>query len=142
MRFSTRALLELVAFVAFVCMMLFALPDTAAFWSLIFTSLAVPSLAIPVIVYSRDNVRAFAIGVLSSFGLTPFALWFIPFASIIGSPLRLIDNPSPGDPTEVRAWKIFFAVILGSAVLTGLASVAVRHACRKRESNDNLVTDA
>jgi hypothetical protein len=135
MRFSTRRLFELVALLALLFAMLFALPDTPAFWSLVLTTLAVPSLAIPVIVYSHGNVRAFAIGVLSSFGLTPFALWFIPFAAIFGSPLQLMDSASPGGPAEVRAWKIFFAAILGWAVLTGLTSVAIRHACRKQESH-------
>jgi hypothetical protein len=132
MRFSISGLLAIVAFTATVCMMLFALPDTAAFWSLVLTALAVPSLAIPVIVYGHGNTRAFAIGVISSFGLTPFALWFVPFTAIIGSPLRLMDNPSPGDPAEVRAWKIFFAILLGSTVLTGLASIAIRHLCRSK----------
>ncbi|MEX2142206.1 MAG: hypothetical protein WD894_23260 [Pirellulales bacterium] len=141
MRFSTRRLLEVVAFMALLCMMLFALPDTAAFWSLVLTTLAVPSLAIPVIVYGRGNVHAFAIGVLSSFGLTPFALWFIPFAAIFGSPMRLMDSASPGDAAEVRAWKIFFAAILSWAVLTGLTSIAIRYACRKQESDDSAVSN-
>jgi hypothetical protein len=130
-RFSMRWLLAVVACAAIVCMMLFALPDGAAFWSLWLTSMAVPSLAIPIIVYSREDVRAFAIGVVSSFGLTPVAFWFLPLAVIIGSPRQMFEGAMPGDPAETQAWKIFFAAVLGSSVLLGLASVGIRHLCRR-----------
>jgi hypothetical protein len=132
MRFSIRWLLALVAAAAVGCMMFFALPDTAAFWSLLLTSMAIPSLSIPVIVYSRDDLRAFAIGVISSFALTPTAFWFLPFLVVTGNPIFFFDERVAGDTNEMRAWKIFFAIILGSAFLTGLASVAIRHLCRRR----------
>ena len=131
-----RWLLEIVVFVALMCMMLFALPDTAAFWSLLLTTLAVPSLAIPVIVYSQGNARAFAIGVVSSFALTPFAFWFLPYAVIIGGPEQIFDNLWQGTPGELRAWKMFFAAALGSTVLLGFASIAIRHACRRQQSQE------
>jgi hypothetical protein len=140
-RFSMRRLLEIVAFVALLCMMLFALPDTAAFWSLLLTTLAVPSLAIPVIVYAEGDVRAFAIGVVSSFGLTSFAFWFFPFAVLTGGPVEIFDTAMLGSSAEVGAWKIFFAAMLGSTALLGFASVAIRHACRKQRSTERPAID-
>jgi hypothetical protein len=141
MRFSILWLLALVAAASVICMMLFALPDGAAFCSLLFTTLAVPSLAIPVIVYSRGNVRAFAIGVVSSFGLTPFAFWFLPYAVIIGGPQQVFDNLWQGTPEELRAWKMFFAAVLGSTFLLGLAAVVIRHLCHKSRRTNSTANN-
>lgn len=112
MQFSLRWLLVLVALAALVLMMLLVLPDVAAFWNLLGTVILVPSLAIPVIVYARGRARAFAIGIVSCFALTPVAFWFLPLAITIGGPSRVFDDV--GSPEEIKAW-IWRPVRLGGS---------------------------